>query len=355
MAWEENEAERRQFILDGQQHADFYLMPLANPAGKTVLVLGAGAGTDCLWALRQGAREVVGLDVLEQDVAALRAAASQCGLDPGRVSFHRMSLAEAPRLGRRFDLVLSNNVFEHVADLPGAFAACAQAVEPDHGRVAIFSAPLFYASSGSHLPTEPWEHLWGDPEELRARLLASGRLRPGHALEDLSLAEYMDREICLNRARLADSLDAIRRSGLTFLHLSVLPDRCLAQLPHRLEAIRRRSPVALDVADLAVEGYAVELVLPAEGSPAACEPVAAQRLADERSRHGADLAAAEARIEAGKDEAAGLRRQIAELQEGLGTLEALIARVEASWSFRLGRALTAPGRWLRSRSRAGDG
>ena len=354
MAWEENEAQRHQFILDGQQHADFFLTPLADPAGKSVLVLGAGAGTDCLWALRQGAHEVVGLDVLEQDLGALRAAAVQCGLDPGRVSFHRRSLAEAPGLGRRFDLVLSNNVFEHVADLRGAFAACAQVVEPGRGRVAIFSAPLFYASSGSHLPTAPWEHLWGDPETLRDRLLASGALRPGHALEDLSLGEYMDQEICLNRARLADSLDAIRASGLTWLHLSLLPDRALAALPRYLEPIRRRCPVDLDVADLAVEGYGVELVLPAEAAEGVgYRPVAAVRLDDERGRHGADLAAAEAMIEAGQKEAAELRLQIAGLQEGMGQLHALLARVEASWSFRLGRALTAPGRWLRARSGGG--
>ncbi|HEX3128298.1 MAG TPA: class I SAM-dependent methyltransferase, partial [Thermoanaerobaculia bacterium] len=217
----ETDAQRRQFILEGQLHADHFLTPLADPAGRSVLVLGVGAGTDMLWALRHGAREVVGLDVLEQDPVALRAVASELGLDPGRVSFHQLNIVEAPSLGRRFDLVLSNNVFEHVADLPGAFAACARVVEPGRGRVAIFSAPLYASSNGSHLPTEPWEHLWGEPEAVRERLLASGRLRPGHPLEVLSLADYLNGEICLNRARLADYLDAIRRSGLTYLQLSV--------------------------------------------------------------------------------------------------------------------------------------
>lgn len=339
----ETDAQRRQFILDGQLHADFYLAPLADPAGKSVLVLGVGAGTDMLWALRQGAREVVGLDVLEQDPGALRATASSLGLDPGRVSFHQLNIVEAPSLGRRFDLVLSNNVFEHVADLTGAFAACAAAVEPGRGRVAIFSAPLYASSNGSHLPTEPWEHLWGDPLRLRERLLARGQVRPGHPLEVLSLADYLDGEICLNRARLADYLEAIRRSGLAYLQLSALPDRHLPELPRYLDAIRSRGD--FDLVDLAVEGFAVELVLPHED--AEVRPVSAMRLDEERSRHGKSLGQLGAELAAERDQATELRRQNAELARTKQELEKLLKRVEASWSHRLGRAVTAPSRWLR--------
>ena len=245
----DSEARRLEFILAGQQHADYFLTPLADPAEKTVLVLGAGAGTDVLWALRHGAREVVGIDVLEQDPGALAAAASRYGVDADRASLRCLDLTEAARLGRRFDLVLSNNVFEHVADLTGAFAACARVVEPGRGRVAIFSAPFYYSSNGSHLPTEPWEHLWGEPAALREKLLAGGRLPPNHPLEVLALPDYLDREICLNRARLIDYLEAIRRSGLSFLQLSAVPDRCLAQLPLHLDAIRSQK-ITLDVADL---------------------------------------------------------------------------------------------------------
>ncbi|HYU31382.1 MAG TPA: class I SAM-dependent methyltransferase [Thermoanaerobaculia bacterium] len=350
-----SEALRLEFILAGQQHADCYLTPLADPAGKTVLVLGAGAGTDVLWALRQGAREVVGIDVLEQDPSAFRAAASHFGLDAGRVSFQCLDLVGAARLGRRFDLVLSNNVFEHVADLPGAFAACAEVVEPGRGRVAIFSAPLFYSSGGSHLPHDPWEHLWGEPVALREKLLKSGRLPARHALEDLDLSEYLDREICLNRAHLTDYLDAIRQSGLAFLHLSLLPDTNLSQLPLYLEKIR--SKAAVDVADLTVAGFAVELVLPPEGAEVVdlseVRPAAQARLDEERRRHGEDMAGADAVIAEERKESAALRERIADLKQGLATLNALIASVEASWSHRIGRAITAPARWLRPRSRAG--
>lgn len=345
----DSEAQRLQFILEGQQHADYFLTPLAEPADKTVLVLGSGAGTDVLWALRHGAREVVGIDVLEPDPGALFAAASRYGVDAGRASLQSLDLTQASRLGRRFDLVLSNNVFEHVADLPGAFAACAQAVEPGRGRVAIFSAPFYYSSGGSHLPTEPWEHLWGEPAALREKLLASGKLPAGHPLEVLELTEYLDREICLNRARLGDYLEAIRRSGLSYLQLSTVPDRCLSQLPLYLDRIRGK--LTLDVTDLTIAGFGVELVLPPEdaASEAVYTPVAEARLDEERRQNGEQAALARRDLEAAMAEAAALRERIGKLEQDVAQLQGVLAEVEVSLSHRIGRAVTAPGRWVRSR------
>ncbi|HKH47520.1 MAG TPA: class I SAM-dependent methyltransferase [Thermoanaerobaculia bacterium] len=345
----DSEAQRLQFILEGQQHADYFLTPLADPAGKTVLVLGSGAGTDVLWALRHGAREVVGIDVLEPDPGALFAAASRYGVDADRASLQSLDLTQASRLGRRFDLVLSNNVFEHVADLPGAFAACAQAVEPGRGRVAIFSAPFYYSSGGSHLPTEPWEHLWGEPAALREKLLVSGKLPAGHPLEVLELTEYLDREICLNRARLIDYLEAIRRSGLSYLQLSAVPDRCLSQLPRYLDKIRGK--LALDVTDLTVGGFGVELILPPEDAAgeAVYKPVAEARLDEERRQNGEQTELARQALEAATTEAAALRERVSRLEWDVAQLRAVIAEVEVSWSHRIGRAVTAPGRWVRSR------
>jgi SAM-dependent methyltransferase len=351
MTVRDSEAQRLQFILDGQRHADYFLTPLADPTGKTVLVMGSGAGTDVLWALRHGAREVVGLDVLEPDPAALLQGASHYGVDASRASLHALDLTQASRLGRRFDLVLSNNVFEHVADLPGAFAACAQVVEPGRGRVAIFSAPFYYSSNGSHLPTEPWEHLWGDPAALRERLLASGQLPAGHPLEVLELADYLEREICLNKARLSDYLDAIRRSGLSYLQLSTVPDRCLAQLPRYLDRVRGAVSKDIDVTDLTVAGFGVELALPPEEaeSDTVYRPIAELRLEEERRINGEQAEQARLALEAEKTEAAALREKIAHFEGEVAKLHGVLAAVEASLSHRIGRAVTAPGRWLRSR------
>jgi SAM-dependent methyltransferase len=346
----DSEAQRLQFLLDGQQHADYFLTPLADPVDKTVLVLGAGAGTDVLWALRHGAREVVGIDVLEQDPAALHAAAARYGVDADRASFHCLDLTAAASLGRRFDLVLSNNVFEHVADLRGAFAACAQVVQPGHGRVAIFSAPFYYSSNGSHLPTEPWEHLWAEPAALRAKLLAGGRLPAGHPLEVLELPEYLDREICLNRARLSDYLDALRPSGLACLQLATVPDLATSQLPLYLDRIR--GALSLDVADLTTAGFGVELVLPSAAAAAAeggaYKPVVEARLEEERRQNGERAGIAQRLIDAEKAEVAVLRERVAKLEQDLAQVQGVLAEVDASWSHRIGRMVTAPGRWVRA-------
>src|SRR5215207_1000903 len=78
----ESDEDRLRFIREGQRHCDYFLTPLADPRGKSVLVVGAGAGTEMLWAIKNGAREVVGIDVLAQRPAALEQAVGQLGLSP---------------------------------------------------------------------------------------------------------------------------------------------------------------------------------------------------------------------------------------------------------------------------------
>lgn len=341
----EEDAERLRFILEGQRHCDHFLAPLADPRGKSVLVVGAGAGTEMLWCLRQGAREVVGIDILVQRPAALARAVEEMGIRPARpFSILPLRIEDAYTLGRRFDLVLSNNVFEHLGDLPRAFEVCASLVEPGTGRIAIFTDPLYYSSAGSHLPVEPWEHLWGAPGPLRQRLLAA--IPSWHALHRLDLPEYLFSEISLNRMRLGSLLDAVRASGLVVLNLRLVRDRHLQDLPacqDRLEVVSREEKVT--VTDLAIEGIAVELMRLGE-SPLAEAPVSTEEVREanyrgglERRNHELEEALREAREERKRalHETANLRR--------------LLVSVEESWSFRLGRLLTAPARWLRGAGR----
>ena len=341
----EEDAERLRFILEGQRHCEHFLAPLADPRGKSVLVVGAGAGTEMLWCLRQGAREVVGIDILVQSPAALARAVEERGVQPvPPFSILPLRIEDAHTLGRRFDLVLSNNVFEHLGDLPRAFEVCASLVEPGTGRVAIFTDPLYYSSAGSHLPAEPWEHLGGAPEPLRQRLL--GAVPPYHALHRLDLPEYLFSEISLNRMRPGDLLDAVRASGLVVLNLRLLRDRRLQDLPaclDRLGAVCREEEVT--VTDLAVEGIGIELMRLGE-SPLAEPPVSTEEVREavyrgglERRNHELEEALREAREEKKRalHEIANLRR--------------ILVSVEESWSFRLGRLLTAPARWLRDARR----
>lgn len=357
----ETDDDRLRFVLDGQIHCDHFLTPLADPRGKSVLVVGAGAGTEMLWCLRHGAREVVGIDILGQRPAALERAVRQLGIEPApSFSLLRMGIEEAQTLGRRFDLVLSNNVFEHISDLRRALEVCSLLVQPGTGRIAIFTAPLYYSSAGSHLPTEPWEHLWQPPETLRRKLLDV--VPSQHALNVLDLPVYLFEEISLNRMRLPDLLEAIRGNDLVVLNLRLLRDRHLGNLPahlSRLERARQRENLA--VTDLAVEGLSLEL-MKLDGNalhepPVSSEEILLARRHGELAERNALLASRNAELEAAlaqaQAESAHLREESAHFQRAASEAKRVLDAVEASWSFRLGRLLTAPARLLRSREKAG--
>lgn len=291
MARADPDHKRLAFILSAQDHCDEYLSRIADPRGKTVLVLGAGAGTEMLWCLRHGAREVVGVDLAVQSPEALAQAMDEVGLvSPAPHRLEELAVEEAPSLGRTFDLVLSNNTFEHLLELERAFEVCAEMVEPEKGRIAIFTDPLYYSSVGSHLEIEPWEHLWGEAEEVRSRLLA-GRLDDDHPLAEMDLRQYLDEEISLNRMRLGDFLEGIRKSNLLILGLGVVRDRHVGELPAYLSRILERPEppgLGLSITDLVVEGIWAELAkppvspIPAPDSPSS--PVYVSTEEEERYR-----------------------------------------------------------------------
>ncbi len=347
----DSEEHRLSFILDGQQHCDHFLTPIADPAGKSVLVAGSGAGTEMLWCLRHGAREVVGIDVAPQTASALRAACAQMNLEPS-FSMHQIAIEDATTLGRRFDLVLSNNVFEHVGDLPRSLRACAALVE-NAGRIAIFTDPLYYSSSGSHLPHEPWEHLWGEAEQLRAKILRS---IPDHPLAETSLDDYLFGQISLNRMRLTEFIEAVRASGLALLNLRVVPDRNLASLGEYRARLEH-----LPIADLTIEGIAAELVRIENTNLRSTEELllADERmrhqehialLADERMRHQEHIALLETSLQHQRElheiEKARLADTVGHWTGVATDVKKVLDGVEKSLSFRIGRAITAPLRWI---------
>ncbi|HEV7518632.1 MAG TPA: class I SAM-dependent methyltransferase, partial [Thermoanaerobaculia bacterium] len=296
--------------------------------------------------------EVLGLDVVPQSPNALAAAIARLGLPAtSRFSILELGIEQADSLGRRFDLVLSNNVFEHLPHLDRAFEVCARLVEPYRGRLAIFTDPLYYSSAGSHLPVEPWEHLWGEPEAVRQRLLGSG-LGAGHPLRSMDLGTYLTDEISLNRMRLGDFLEGIRKAGLAVLNLRLVRDRHLADLCH----YRDRLP-GLAEADLTIEGIAAELVLLAGPAPPDLPPFVATEevvLAAQGQAHYLERSQLQETLEAERRRSLALvadlareRRRALDLQQRLDEVGRVLTGVEASASFRLGRLATAPLRWLR--------
>jgi 2-polyprenyl-3-methyl-5-hydroxy-6-metoxy-1,4-benzoquinol methylase len=80
--------------------------------GKTMLEIGCGEGTLCLWAALQGAQEVVGLDAHSDDAQdfiagppAFQASANQLDLPQAKIS--PSTFQEYTAADRKFDIVLS--------------------------------------------------------------------------------------------------------------------------------------------------------------------------------------------------------------------------------------------------------
>ncbi len=321
--------DRLRFILDHQAHLDRYLSPIADPRGKSVLLVGAGAGTEILWCLEQGAKSVTAIDVKPQPTLALEKALAGRNLR-GDYQVVEMGIEDAGSLGRTYDLLISNNVFEHLPDVPKALEVCRQLARPGSGRIAIFSSPLFYSSYGSHLEHKPWEHLWAEPEELRQKLLDSGDLPEYHALTWADLPGFFH-EIGLNRLTFDAFFDAVRGAGLLVLGMGTVKDRHVDQLGQYLPRLVPVCEAAgLSVSDLAIEGFWAELA-PPEG---ATSDSYASLL--EAQGHGHDIPHV-------LEELKGSRARVGELED-------LLARVEKSPSLRLGRLLTAPLRFLRGHS-----
>jgi hypothetical protein len=130
------------------------------------------------------------------------------------------------------------------------------------------------------------------------------------------------------------------------LNLRLLRDRHLQDLPaclDRLEAVCREEKVT--VTDLAVEGIAIELMRLGE-SPLAEPPVSTEEVREAVYRGGL-----ESRNRELEEALQGAREQAKRALHETADLRRLLVSVEMSWSFRLGRLLTAPARWLRNARR----
>jgi SAM-dependent methyltransferase len=131
---------------------------------RDLAVLGCSFGHECRALVDGGARSVVGFD--------LDARIGRDFSDP-RVQYRRESVTDIQLPEASVDIVYSAAVFEHVHDLPRAFAEAARICRPG-GTIFIISSPLWYAPYGNHMASIlerlPWCHLLYKPSELKQRI-----------------------------------------------------------------------------------------------------------------------------------------------------------------------------------------
>lgn len=95
-------------------------------AGQNVLDIGCGGGLLCEPLARLGAT-VTGIDLVPANLVAARRHARAAGLD---VTYRDVAAEQLAAERARFDLVCAMEVVEHVADVPGFLATCADLVRP---------------------------------------------------------------------------------------------------------------------------------------------------------------------------------------------------------------------------------
>ena len=173
-------------------------------AGKAVLDFGCGHGWQSLAMARAGARHVLGVDTNDKSLQTARELAARSGLPTDRLQFAKALGAEH---AGAFDVVISQNSFEHFPDPAGTLAQVTSALRPQ-GRLLITFGPLWFAPYGSHLSfftKLPWVNLLFSERtvmRVRRRFRSDGAER------------YEDVEGGLNRMTVARFEDLVHTSRL---------------------------------------------------------------------------------------------------------------------------------------------
>lgn len=194
--------------------------------GKTILDYGCGPGWQAVAMYKQGARQVIGVDIDERWLAHANRLASQEGASHS-VRFYR----ELPKdLWGQFDVVISLSSFEHFSHPEEELATMHAAVAPA-GKVIVAFAEPWFSHNGSHMgffTRIPWVNVFFSEQTIlrvRSRFRNDGAMR----FEEVTGG--------LNRMTLAKFESIIRRSGM---HLEFTKYYATRGLPlvHRLPVAR---------------------------------------------------------------------------------------------------------------------
>jgi SAM-dependent methyltransferase len=132
--------------------------------GKVVLDVGCGLGGKLPFYVRQGAKQVIGIDLrLFSALSANRLLLEQGGSE---IKIAVADGAELPFADSTFDVVISINVLEHVAIPISVLKECRRVLRP--GGYFYLYFPPFYSPWGAHLDSWinfPWPHLFF-PEQI---------------------------------------------------------------------------------------------------------------------------------------------------------------------------------------------
>jgi len=128
--------------------------------GKRVLDVGCGHGALSI-EIAQGGGRVVGVDLDEGRIAfASRNLAQRFPHLLNRVTFRAVDATSLP-VDQPFDVIVSKDTFEHVADVASLLKALGERLVRPEGLIYAGFSPLYYSPFGDHRRTglkAPWAH-----------------------------------------------------------------------------------------------------------------------------------------------------------------------------------------------------
>jgi ubiquinone/menaquinone biosynthesis C-methylase UbiE len=183
--------------------------------GKQVMEVGSGLGFLTAHIALAGAESVLAVDISEPRVAFGTRKLAERFPHLANVRFDSTPTDRMPE-AERFDIVVSQNTFEHVVDIDTVLASCSRLLKP--GGVAYLGfSPLYHSPFGDHGVLQPpirlpWLHLVAG----RKRVIAAFNKANHEAVATLA-------ECGFNGLKPADFLRAFAQSGLKLEQVRINP------------------------------------------------------------------------------------------------------------------------------------
>jgi SAM-dependent methyltransferase len=183
--------------------------------GKAVLEVGSGLGFLTAHLAHLGPSGVLGVDIWEPRVALAARKVAERFPQLSNVSFTATPTDQMPGEAL-FDVIVSQNTFEHVGDVDAVLASFKRLLKPG-GAAYIGFSPLYHSPFGDHgelrAPVRlPWLHLIAG----KKRVIAAYNRANGEAVTTLA-------ECGFNGLKPADFRAAFARSGLQIESLRINP------------------------------------------------------------------------------------------------------------------------------------
>jgi len=136
-----------------------------NVYSKNVLEIGCGQGGICVFAAMNGAKKVTGIDLSDSALSSANNFKKIVESDTGNnlnISFLKMSAEDLSLENESVDIIIADNMFEHVSDVPTVLNECNRVLS-SKGKIIVPNFPSYRSKYGPHVKYGvkiPWVHIF---------------------------------------------------------------------------------------------------------------------------------------------------------------------------------------------------